>query len=224
VENEDVRQIFFENAEPSTRLNAYVVSDSVAHLRLELPASDDPYNMVCCHWNTGDFHALPTLLNASGDRYVLDIPMPAAEDAFPFARVCLLAYDSPDCKDAIDVYLIPREAYLDELCDYLRPYGWERVEKGEEAPAVPAEPQAYVLHVVDQNGDPVPGAYVNFCTDTACSMTQSDESGTIVFDGAPDVYHLQLLKVPEGYSFDPDYEWYTGRTYGEWLLCIRKDG
>ena len=63
----------------------------------------------------------------------------------------------------------------------------------------------------------------NFCTDTACSLTQSDENGIISFDGAPDVYHIQLLKAPEGYSFDSGFELYTERTYGEWLLRISKD-
>ena len=83
--------------------------------------------------------------------------------------------------------------------------------------------QAYLLRVVDQNGEPVPGVMVNFCTDTTCSMTRSDENGIISFGGAPDVYHIQLLKVPEGYSFDADFELYTEAEYGEWLLRIQKE-
>ena len=42
-------------------------------------------------------------------------------------------------------------------------------------------------------------------------------------DGAEDNYHIQLLKAPEGYSFDPDFEFYTGKKYGQWRLLIRKD-
>ncbi len=38
-----------------------------------------------------------------------------------------------------------------------------------------------------------------------------------------DAYHIQLLKTPEGYSFDSAFELYTDRTYGEWLIRIRKD-
>ena len=83
--------------------------------------------------------------------------------------------------------------------------------------------QAYVLHVTDQNGDPVPGVYVNFCTDQACVMQKSDENGTITFDGEPAVYHLQLLKAPAGYSFDKDFEMYTENAYSEATLYIRKD-
>ncbi len=84
-------------------------------------------------------------------------------------------------------------------------------------------PQAYVLYVVDQYGEPVPGTYVNFCTDRTCTLAQSDENGVITFEGAPDSYHIQLLKVPEGFSFDPEFELYTGQAYGEWQLRIRRD-
>ena len=54
-------------------------------------------------------------------------------------------------------------------------------------------------------------------------MRQSDERGTVTFDGIPDRYHVQILKVPDGYSFDQDFELYTDAVYGEWLLRIRKD-
>ena len=94
-------------------------------------------------------------------------------------------------------------------------------------PAEPGEgesaPQAYVLRVTDQEGAPVPGVYVNFCTDAACTMKQSDENGDVVFGGEPGEYHVQLLKVPEGYSFDPEFELYTGPGYGGWTIVIRKD-
>ena len=45
-----------------------------------------------------------------------------------------------------------------------------------------------------------------------------------LFGGAPDVYHVQLLQAPEGFSFDPDFEMYTDAVYGEWVLRIRNDG
>lgn len=42
----------------------------------------------------------------------------------------------------------------------------------------------------------------------------------IDFDEARDAYHIQLLKVPKGYSFDPDFELNLDHGYGEWLLCL----
>ena len=73
------------------------------------------------------------------------------------------------------------------------------------------------------NGNPVPGAAVNFCTDAACTMAQGGEDGVITFDGAPENYHVQILKVPEGYSFDQAFELYTGETCGEWVLHVAND-
>ena len=82
---------------------------------------------------------------------------------------------------------------------------------------------AYILHVIDQDGAPVPDVRVKFCTDLTCMMQKSDETGTVTFAGAPDVYHVELYRVPEGYSFDPEFELVTETTYGEWNLRIRRD-
>ena len=77
--------------------------------------------------------------------------------------------------------------------------------------------------MLDQNGDPVPEVCVNFCTDVACVPCESDEDGTIVYTGKPDVYHVQIIDYPEGYSCDESFEMYTPKTYGEWVLRLRKD-
>ena len=79
------------------------------------------------------------------------------------------------------------------------------------------------MHVVDQNGNPVEGVTVNFCTDVSCVPKESDEDGLITFTGAPDAYHVTIVDVPDGYSWDEDYEMYTAREYGEWILRVRKD-
>lgn len=95
--------------------------------------------------------------------------------------------------------------------------------QNESAEGETSEAAEYIVNVVDQNGDPVPGAYVNFCTDTACMPSVSDESGVITFSGEPYAYHLQILKVPEGYSFDKDFETYTDEVPGETTITITKD-
>ena len=82
---------------------------------------------------------------------------------------------------------------------------------------------AYVLYVVDQDDKVVPEVSVIFCTDTACVMRQSDETGTISFDGAPGVYHVEIVDAPEGYGYDEDFELYTDAIYSEWVLRIRRD-
>ena len=223
VENEGARELHFTNDAPSTRLKAWVVNDDTAHLRLEITASDSPYDMICYNWDSADLSELSTLLDAERNGYYYDVPVPGAEAELPIASACLMEFAAEDISDAIDCYFIRSEDQLELLQEYLREDGWTLSDDGE-APAAQEAPQtAYVLHVVDQYGDPVPGMYVNFCTDTACVMTQSDASGTITFEGETDAYHVQLLKAPEGYSFDAGYEMYTPREYGEWRLSIRKD-
>ncbi len=222
VENPSARRLVFRSEEAGYRLEAWVVNDSTAHLRLELPASDDPYGMVLYDANRNELHELPSLLDADRGSYVLDRPMPAPEEEAHFVEVGLYEFLDPEDPDVLDVYLIPDETLLEEFCEALRSYGWVLAE-GEETAEAREAPQAYVLHVTDQYGAPVPGVMVNFCTDMACTMMQGDGNGTITFRGAQDVYHVQLLKAPQGYSFDRSLELYVGRDYGEWVLRIRKD-
>jgi len=47
---------------------------------------------------------------------------------------------------------------------------------------------------------------VNFCTDTASFPEKTDEGGYVVFVGTPETYHVQIVSVPEGYSFSKEDE------------------
>ena len=101
--------------------------------------------------------------------------------------------------------------------------GKVRWEYADEEKKAEGTPQAYILHVADQDGNPVEGVSVNFCTDEACVPKESDEDGMVTFTGEPDAYHVTIVDVPEGYSWDENYEMYTTREYGEWVLRVRKD-
>lgn len=97
-----------------------------------------------------------------------------------------------------------------------------RAEAAADAPVENAR-QAYIIHVVDQNNQPVEEVVVNFCTDKACTPGESDEKGTVTLCPRADVYHVQIVDVPAVYSWDESYELYTTREYGEWVLRIRKN-
>ncbi len=73
------------------------------------------------------------------------------------------------------------------------------------------------VYVCDQDKEPVAGAYLNFCTDTTCETKQSDENGLICFAGKPESYHVQILKLPEGYSFDENYDETYDSPSGDWM-------
>ena len=138
---------------------------------------------------------------------------------------CRLQGRTFDNEKFIDFYLFPSEESIDECLDLYRkelPFSifWEYV--NDEEQAVP-QPETYILHLIDQYGDPVPEVKVNFCTDAACTLLIADENGLIRFSAPVENYHVQLLKAPEGYSFDSGFELYTGDAFGEWNILVRKD-
>ena len=205
------------------RLVVFAVNDNTAHLRLELSPMDNPEDVIYYISNPLFTTEVQALLNTERNCYTIDQTLPGPEDSPRFAYGALYDPWASDMSDAIEVYLIASEDYLEELAETLSAEGWQRSEEDGSASAAEHTMQAYILHTADQNGDPVPGVYINFCTDASCIMRQSDERGTVTFDGIPDRYHVQILKVPDGYSFDQDFELYTDAVYGEWLLRIRKD-
>ena len=48
-------------------------------------------------------------------------------------------------------------------------------------------------------------------------------SSLSAFAAEPDAYHVQVLRAPQGYGFDPDFELLTGTAYAAWQLRIQKD-
>lgn len=87
----------------------------------------------------------------------------------------------------------------------------------------PEGKKAYIIHVVDQNNNPVKEVTVNFCTDTACTPRETDETGTITYESEPYKYHVQIIDVPDGYSYDESFDMYTTTEYGEWVIRVKKD-
>ena len=66
----------------------------------------------------------------------------------------------------------------------------------------PAEtaPRGWTINCVTSEGSPVAGVKLQICSDTACSMIETDENGTVIFDGKEKSYELQLYKCPQGYE------------------------
>ena len=62
--------------------------------------------------------------------------------------------------------------------------------------------------------DEIPGAVVNFCTDTVCTPITTDENGAAVFTGAPARYHVQIVGLPEGCSAGEAAD-FTTEPYGQ---------
>ena len=75
---------------------------------------------------------------------------------------------------------------------------------GSSAPSPVAANDAGVYRVIvtDSNGDPVKGATIQFCDDTACMMGKTDSDGIASFPDAAEghPYTVHVLKAPEGYE------------------------
>ena len=61
----------------------------------------------------------------------------------------------------------------------------------------------YCVYVYDQDGNPVEGAFVQFCDEVTCSFQPTDANGMAAFPVAEQkVYEVHVLSVPEGFKED----------------------
>lgn len=77
----------------------------------------------------------------------------------------------------------------------------------------------YRIICVDESGNPVSGAKVQFCSDDTCMMGVTDADGIAVFDENPGHYTVHLLKPPAGYAKDgTEYE--APDTWGDVTIVL----
>lgn len=81
----------------------------------------------------------------------------------------------------------------------------------------------YKVKVVDQNGDIVVGATVQFCLES-CMFKPTEQDGYAYFNvEVKDGYKAQIIAAPEGYSFDPELIVYLEPGQTELTLTITKN-
>ena len=215
--------LYFSNLpEPIT---GYIVPDDSVRLRIEISPEDDAATMSYMDTYKFEEEDVLSLLDPERGVYVYDQTMPDPSGELKYLTVVMYESESISTDDKeLKVFLCRDEEGLLRVSEEAKEEGlefrWEYADTNEEAENAP---QAYIIHVLDQDNYPVEEVMVNFCTDTACTPSESDENGTVTFTGAPDTYHVQIIDVPEGYSWDEEYEMYTPREYGEWVLHVRKD-
>ena len=102
----------------------------------------------------------------------------------------------------------------------------EPVATEEAATPVPPAPLGmsnYSLRYVDQNGDPVEGLIANICDDSACTPMFTDAGGEIFFQYPSFMYHIQVIRVPEGYEYDLTEESYLDTDGGSYTFVVTKN-
>lgn len=223
VDNENLKKFNFTLSGADKPLPVYVVNDQTAHLCFTISSADDAADMMYYDDAKVARVDLPDILDAQRNVFAYDQVLESPEGV-PYLYGLYYNVGGDGDPDLMEFFLVEKEENLEDVAAYLRSMDYEVTwEEAAEEPAQAPEQKAYVIHVLDQDGNPVPGAAVNFCTDAACTMAQGGEDGVITFDGAPENYHVQILRVPEGYSFDQAFELYTGETYGEWVLHVAND-
>ena len=101
--------------------------------------------------------------------------------------------DAPIVGALVDAY----EPTLDRLL------GSEGADTSAQAGAVKNDRGEYRVIVHDADGQPVEGAMIQLCDDTACVFRPTDAEGIAAFAaGEQKVYDVHVLKVPEGFMPD----------------------
>jgi len=225
-ESGNYRKVNFHLANlPTQTITGYIVPEDSVRLRIEI-AADDAVNEMLYGGEDYNIKDVVDLLDPEANVYVYEQKIPDVTAEEPYIDAALFNGKTvSEFTDYYRVFLFRDESCISKVLDILNDVDlgeatWEYADEDEKAEN---GPKAYILHVVDQNNNPVGEVTVNFCTDQACTPSESDEKGLITFEGEPQKYHVQIINVPEGYSYDEDFEMYTTPAYGEWTLRIRKD-
>ncbi len=221
VENASPRTVEFRAADIPAPFMGYVVTEDTARLRIEIAAKDNMSGML---FTDGETVSMVRDMPVEKGAFIFSLPMPGDSLGYVTCELCDVLL-GPDDADTVDIFLLASEDAIEEAAGFLRSRGYQDVswQFADAAAAEEAAAERYTVHILDQYGAPVAGAAVIFCTDATCTPCLSDSTGTAAFDGAPENYHVQILKLPEGYSFDEGFDMYTGADRGEWVLRVRKN-
>ena len=224
---EGVREIAFEDSEGIlTQVlgteTGWMVNGDQLTVDVALTAGSDPETAHVMYAD-GETHSIGEFLKDDGSGYAM--PVPLSEGSYTAFAVF------PSMERSLEAgkifALFPDEAAVESIVKYLAAYGfeigWHYADEGGAEAEAPAEDgngaeAAYTVHVVDQNGDPVPGVSVTFCTDDRCELAEGGDDGTITYAGEPFAYHIQVVDWPEGYDFDDSQEIYTEAATSELTL------
>lgn len=199
--------------------DVYVVPDTAVLLSISLDASMKPGTTVLLNERTGETFFLSDLLAEDGSGYSAVISLSQLDEASGgLLSVSLVPRDYEE-QGFISLGFMRSRTDAEILAQYVEEayasynavtsITYEPV--GEAAPETVGDATAtYTITVTAQDGAPVAGVVVNICTDETCKPMETDAAGQIVFASEITDYHLQVLRVPAGYSFNSAAEYHTG--------------
>ena len=248
--NENQRDTMILSEGHATGVTAVLVQDPIMHFALSVDSNTDPDAAFFYYSSTREGVALSQLPCEYGT-YFYECPAPKPGE-IAMIQYCQSISD-PDVEEERIYYASDEagiQAYVDEYTDQgIEGLSWAYVdelpadamldeeadeddEAGEEEPEAEVEikPEAeseteatYTVTVLDQNGDPVPGAAVGFCLESGCVPVDCDENGVATYKAAPNNYHIKVIDAPEEYDYPDDTDIYTDTASGSYTLYITKD-
>lgn len=200
-----------------------------------LTADIDPEAAFSYSNYDGSQFAMSGQLNAEGTAYTISSYVDSL-DTTGYSYSNLYVYrdvEGMDPSGVCGIMLFPDEenvnAFIEEMAgEGLEGLSWHYADGTLPATDAVAASDAddgmreYTAIFVDQDGAPVPGCIINFCTDETCVPAVADKNGVAVFSGPAYPYHLQVIKVPEGYAFDTTQEFYAEDDGGEMTFVVEK--
>lgn len=88
------------------------------------------------------------------------------------------------------------------------------------ATTVPEQTYNYKIRVVDQDGNPIAGAYVIFCLEQ-CNFYATDAEGWVLIDAEiTDGYQAHIMSLPAGYEDYTFSEEYTNFESGQTEMVL----
>ncbi len=235
--DEDAKEIVFSGSEEDMTMledyflcnNYWIVPSGTAHLAATIDDSVDPEGAHMESQYDGSVAVISE--SADGDSYAFESSIDTIEET-GYSYTCVWLVTDPDYSRMYGTMLFKDEENVNSFIEEMEAEGlnlsWSyadgrKASTEEKASGEEAGEAEYTAVFVDQNGDPVPGCIINFCTDESCVPVTADENGVAVFTGMPYAYHLQVIKVPEGYSFDKSREFYAEENGGEMEFTVTKD-
>ena len=213
VANADAREIVFDNAMSDyfASQSCWIVPSGEVRAVATLTADIDPEAAFFYDNYAGAQIVLAEALTEEGV-YAASTPINSmGATGFPYSTLHVYPSIDATLEECRGVMLFTDEYNVNELVKLMAasglPTDWRYADGSLPGEAEAAgQPDGFTVTFVDQNGAPVPGCIINFCTDDACVPIIADENGVATFAGEAVEYHLQVIRVPAGYEFDTSQE------------------
>ena len=227
IANEDAREITIDDPSgilargfaPDARY--YIVPGDTANFVATLAEGSDPDSAIAYSIYDYAFHVLSDCV--VGDAYAFSSGVNSIEtNGVPYCGAMLISGDEVtlvvyfNSEENLNAFFLAN--LYDEATGYLATWAYADDERA----VAPIGMSNYTLVYVDQKGDPVEGVIANICDDSACTPMFSDADGAIFFQYPSFAYHIQVLRVPEGYVYDLTEESYLAEEGGTYTFVITK--